>query len=159
MYCPTPLEAFILDVYAALGITGPEELEIGPVAGHFGLRLMLADVGSRRVGSWIVLDRRLPADRRREDFFHELVHAVLDSGNQLQDPRLRVAFQEGRADRAAMEWAAPGPWLLERLDPDRPYADQVPALAGAFRLSRAFMARRLYHLWRRVEAIRLGALK
>jgi len=56
---------------------------IRDVAGHFGFRIMLASVGSRRAGSWIVLARRLPVERRREDFFHELAHGLMHAEHQL----------------------------------------------------------------------------
>ncbi|PTQ56102.1 MAG: hypothetical protein BSOLF_0844 [Candidatus Carbobacillus altaicus] len=35
------------------------------------------------MGSWIVLARRLPVERRREDFFHELAHGLMHAEHQL----------------------------------------------------------------------------
>ncbi|WP_018132112.1 ImmA/IrrE family metallo-endopeptidase [Effusibacillus pohliae] len=153
VYRPCRLEQVVIDTYQRIGIIQPSDIDIDLIAEHFGLRLLKLDVHSKMIGTAIVIDSRLTPQEQREDFFHELTHAIRHAGNQLTMTELFRSMQEHEANRMPYYWLAPTFMLIQRIVPAMPLAQLVPQLAEAFAVTERFMRRRLELLQARLELL------
>lgn len=111
-YSLTELEREITDAYLQFNIKNPHHLKENQIAEKFDIKLIYADVPSHSFekGSFrcIVIDNKLPPEKQREDFFHELGHLKRGhGGDQTRMSDLFRSLQEGQADHFLMYAAMP----------------------------------------------------
>ncbi|MFC4768691.1 ImmA/IrrE family metallo-endopeptidase [Effusibacillus consociatus] len=150
-YKPSFLEQIVIDTYQQLGISHPSEIDMYTIADHFGLSIMELDVRSKVMGSTIVIDSRLYPEEQREDFFHELTHAIRHAGNQLGMTDLFREAQETEANRMPYYWLVPSFMLIEQIDLSLPLPWLIKQLAEIFNVTEKFMEKRLQLLKARIE--------
>lgn len=151
-YRPSPLESFVLRTYRQLGISHPSAIDIHLIARHFGLRILTLDVHSKCFRKTIVLDSRTSWREQREDFFHELTHALRHAGNQMITSDLFAEAQESEARKMPYYWLVPT-FMLVDCDLTIPMPYLIPQLADIFDVTESFMERRLRLLKSRLDML------
>lgn len=100
-YQPTETELLICDLYQALNINHPHEIDIDLIAALWGADIFYYEGRAKShwedLGSVIFLNKNDLPEKQREDFFHELCHIVRHEGHQDELPGLFVELQETQA--------------------------------------------------------------
>lgn len=110
-YQPTETELFICDLYQTLNIQHPHEMDIDLIAAVWGVDIAYY-VGRPcsywdKAGGLILLNKNVPLERSRADFFHELCHIAKHEGNQDDMPELFRDLQELQAAQFQLIAAMP----------------------------------------------------
>lgn len=118
-YMIPPLEQKIIELYKVHRITKPEHLSVESLAAKFNVWVHYHHKKSKGIeispGMYtIFLDRRLPEEKQRLEFLHELCHMLRHAGNQTIMPELFTQAQESEADRFVYYAAIPF-FMLEKL--------------------------------------------
>lgn len=97
-YTTTTLEDLITHWYKAHNFTEPTDLSVHNIGfeNQIFINCRPTQASYMKVGNFqeIVLDSRLPHINQREQFFHELCHALRHAGRQLIMPKDFYALQE-----------------------------------------------------------------
>lgn len=142
----TPLEQSIRDLYRAMQIEEPFELEPEPIAARLGIWIHYAPFSSRAVDraglKTIVLDSRLTKQEQWQDFGHELCHLLHHAGNQLAMGESFIRFQETKAANFAYHFCIPT-FMLLRTELPRLESEAVACIASTFGVEPEFARERL----------------
>jgi Zn-dependent peptidase ImmA (M78 family) len=116
-YTYTPLEEFVKELYIALSIATPNEIDMRDIADQLNIKLYFYDDGSTAVGNRIFIDERLSKARQWEDFGHELCHTLRHHGNQLLMLKNALLhsfrkLQESQSDNFMYQFCVPTFMLL-----------------------------------------------
>jgi Zn-dependent peptidase ImmA (M78 family) len=148
-YTYTPLEEFVKDLYSALSIATPNEIDTKDIANQLNIKLYFYDDGSTAVGNRIFIDERLTRARQWEDFGHELCHILRHHGNQLLmlDDDLLYSFmrlQESQSDNFMYQFCVPTFMLLNyKIANLLDVKAGIPFIVEKFNVTEDFAAERL----------------
>jgi Zn-dependent peptidase ImmA (M78 family) len=153
LYKPTDLEKWINLRYKEAGIHYASDMDIDLIASIFSAEVM-ATKGPSSVHfndslCLIFLNGYLNERQKREVFFHELCHPLLHFGNQRKMPQAFMELQEIQAFHfqlyAAMPW-----YMVDEFIKDVPDGILMKVMAEEFRLSEAFVQKRLQQIQHRI---------
>jgi len=126
-YTTTVLEDWVTDLYFKLHIQSPNQLKPRQIARYFNIFIKLEELPSRYdvFGKYraIMIDKRLPLEQRREQFFHELCHILRHVGHQSMMPDAFRQLQEWDANHFTMYAALPL-HLIQHYDFEDPHIIQ-----------------------------------
>ncbi|MEF3302403.1 ImmA/IrrE family metallo-endopeptidase [Paenibacillus sp. GYB003] len=158
-YQSTPLEQSIEQLFGALNIREPHELDPETIAAGLGIWLHYAPVASQAIDraglQSVVLDNRLTRQEQWQDFGHELCHLLHHAGNQLTMGESFIRFQETKAANFAYQFCVPT-FMLLRCELPRLEAEAVAVIASQFGVTPEFAKERLKRHNRQVTSNRLA---
>ncbi|MEH7493597.1 ImmA/IrrE family metallo-endopeptidase [Neobacillus niacini] len=145
-YIYTPIEDYVEKLYRHLSINVPEEIDMIDIAAKLNIWLYFENLGSRAIernGTYtIFIDKRISCQEQWQDFGHELCHALIHSGNQLQLPRDFISFQEYKARNFAFHFCVPT-FMLEKLELPKMKKEAIELIAITFNVTRDFAKKRM----------------
>lgn len=145
-YIYTPIEDYMKKMYHHLSIYVPEEIDMIEIAAKLDIWLHFEDLGSRAIernGIYsIFIDKRSSRQEQWQDFGHELCHALIHCGNQLQLPREFILFQESKARNFAFHFCIPT-FMLEKLELPKMKKEAIELIAMMFNVTRDFAKKRM----------------
>lgn len=109
----TRKEEYIQKLYIMANIHSPELINDYNMADMLSITLMPAPIDSKRLGSLIVIDNRIPDEEQHEQFAHELCHSIWHVTNQMLMPDFWTEYQEWTADTFANHYCMPTFMLLD----------------------------------------------
>lgn len=139
----THLEDYIYRLYSGIDIFTYRQLDHETIGNRLGLCIDYLPIDSIHEGDTIILDSRLSNPKQWQDFGHELYHAILDIGNQLNTPPLFKEYQEWKANNFAYHACVPT-FMLERMDFPKSKQKAVWMIQEKFHVERQFAEKRLY---------------
>lgn len=158
-YPYTPLEQSIAQLYDALEISQPCQLDLEAIAGKLGIWIHYAPYASQAFERGelrtIVLDSRLAPQEQWQDFGHELCHVLHHAGQQLAMGESFIRFQETKANNFAYQFCVPSFMLLRCELPERESA-AASAIAAQFRVTPEFARERLKRHQRQLTSNRIA---
>jgi Zn-dependent peptidase ImmA (M78 family) len=143
------LEKSIEKWYLNLGIDEPEKINLQEICDALSINVIYLPFPSRAIheNRSIVVDTRLPLERRREQHAHELAHILLHCGGQAYLPHAFVEKQEWQANNVAAAILAPF-FLIKKIlssgEVPQYQTHAVHFLARRFRVTATLMRKRLY---------------
>ncbi|MFC5470157.1 ImmA/IrrE family metallo-endopeptidase [Cohnella suwonensis] len=151
-YRLTPLEQWIDQLWLKSGIYRPAQLNIEEVAARLDVWVHYLGDTSRALEYMgmrtILLDDRLGAPARWEDFLHELCHVLRHAGNQTTMPRLFCEGQEAEANRFVLYAAIPF-YMLKKVELPKRIDEAAENVACHFGVTVELARKRLEQLQRR----------
>ncbi|RKN85889.1 ImmA/IrrE family metallo-endopeptidase [Paenibacillus ginsengarvi] len=158
-YQSTPLEQSIEQLYRALSVREPHQLDAEAIAEGLGIWLHYAPYTSRAIDraglQSIVLDNRLSRQEQWQDFGHELCHLLHHAGNQLTMGESFIRFQETKAGNFAYLFCIPTFMLLAAELP-RLESEAIAAISSLFGVTPEFAKERLRRHHRQVTSNRIA---
>ncbi|WP_026577135.1 ImmA/IrrE family metallo-endopeptidase [Bacillus sp. SB49] len=150
-YTTTDLEDWVSNWYIKYRITHPNEIDIKKLAMRYEIFIHYKDMDSKyvRFGRYreIVLDTKLDTTTQREQFFHELCHAIRHVGKQTMMPEAFRELQERDARHFTLYAALPY-HMVKNYDLEDP--DLLDRWAYDFKVSYELCEERLEQIKRRV---------
>ncbi|MEH7354030.1 ImmA/IrrE family metallo-endopeptidase [Neobacillus drentensis] len=145
-YIYNPLEDQVKKLYQHLSTIVPEEIDMIDIAAKLDIWLHFEDLSSKAIehsGVYsMFIDRRLSPQQQWQDFGHELCHALMHSGNQLNLPLEFVMYQESKARNFALHFCIPT-FMLERLDLPPIKKEAIEVISKTFNVELNFAKVRL----------------
>lgn len=145
-YIYSPIEDQVKKLYHHLSINVPEEIDMIDIAAKLDIWLYFESIGSKAIEQngvfSMFIDKRLPPQQQWQDFGHELCHALLHCGNQLNLPREFVMYQESKARNFALHFCIPT-FMLEKLDLPSNKKEVIEVIAKTFNVETTFAKLRL----------------
>jgi len=158
-YTPTPLEQSIEQLFQAMEIAEPHQLDPEAIAHRLSIWVHYAPFTSQAIDrnglQSIVLDNRLSKQEQWQDFGHELCHLLHHAGNQLAMGESFIRFQETKAMNFAYHFCIPT-FMLLKTELPRLEAEAVTTLSGTFGVTPEFAGERLKRHHRQVTSNRLA---
>lgn len=152
-YHPTPFEQWTESTWSNAGIDSLAQMNIDEVASRFNVWVHYLPEPSRALEYMgmrsVLIDKRLSAVRRWEDFLHELCHVLRHAGNQTTMPKAYCEWQEAEANRFVLYAAMPFTLLGKLSIPDR-LDVATRFLAGHFGVTTELARQRLEQIQRRI---------
>lgn len=150
-----PLEQKINELYQMHGITKPEHLSVESLAEKFNVWVHYHNKKSKGIEVspdvyTIFLDNRLPEDKQRLEFLHELCHMLRHAGNQTIMPELFTQAQESEADRFVFYAAIPF-FMLEKLRLSSVRSEAIGYISREFSVPLDFAKKRYEEIEDRVR--------
>lgn len=142
-YPYTHLEDFIYRLYSNIDIFHPRQLGPEMIAERLGLAVDYLPVDSLHDEDMIILDSRLSDSEQWQDFGHELCHAILHTGNQLNTPPLLKEYKEWKANSFAQHACVPT-FMLDRMTLPAYESKAVWMIQEKFQVERNFAEKRLH---------------
>ncbi|WP_461301902.1 ImmA/IrrE family metallo-endopeptidase [Bacillus sp. F9_6S_D1_P_5] len=151
-YQTTLLEDWITAFYQNLDIRTPSDLCIDKIAHKCNIILLKENINSYYIANnllkMIVLDARLPLEKQREVFFHELCHIMRHVGIQGIMPTTFRELQEWDAVRFTIYAAIPFHMLIFI----NPLNDTIiPEMSEVFQVSPELCKKRLTQIHNRIQ--------
>jgi Zn-dependent peptidase ImmA (M78 family) len=152
-YKMTTLEEFLESTYAAAGIIYPHQITVKELARRLNIWVHYRPVSSRALeaapGMYsMFLDDRLPPDRQRLEFLHELCHLLRHAGNQITLPESFTQMQENEAEHFVLYAAMPFS-MIKRLELPDCSSMAISFLAETFSVPMELAEHRMDQLQRR----------
>jgi Zn-dependent peptidase ImmA (M78 family) len=145
-YIYNPLEDQVKKLYQHLSINVPEQIDMIDIAAKLDIWLHFESVSSKAIernGVYsMFIDKRLSTQEQWQDFGHELCHALLHCGNQLNLPREFVMYQESKARNFALHFCIPT-FMLEKLDLPSMEKEAIEMISKSFNVDLKFAKTRL----------------
>lgn len=123
-YKMTSLEEFLELTYEEAGIIYPDQITVEELAYRLNVWVHYRPFTSRAMeavsGKYsMLLDSRIPPDKQRLDFLHELCHLLRHAGNQMSLPESFTRMQEAEAEHFVLYASMPLS-MIKRIElPDR----------------------------------------
>lgn len=119
MYSTSHTEDFVKEMYTKIGIIEPQQLKFRHVATKLGVSIFYWKEYSQALFlkdyPYIFLNNSLTEQELTQDFFHELGHVLLHSGNQRKMTDSFRRYQENKANHFMYHACIPT-FMLEDLD-------------------------------------------
>ena len=109
----THLEEYIYAMYTKIGIYHPHQLDIEDIASRLGMQVFYMPHKPMYINGVFFLDNRTTATKQWQSFCHELCHALLHAGDQLNMPPPFRDYQEWQADSFALHACVPTSMLID----------------------------------------------
>lgn len=109
----THVEDYISDLYRAMNITSPDQLDIKAISESLGIQVYYKDFAFR-FRNKITLNKNNSPPMQWMSYGHELGHALWHTGNQMGMYPMYKEYQEWRADLFALHFCVPT-FMLEQL--------------------------------------------
>lgn len=137
------MEDYIQKMYNSIGIYWPHQLDMESVASRLGAILIYLPYGSMTMKNAILIDDRLNACQKWQEFGHELCHVEWHDGNQRVLPSSYLKYQEWKADNFAYHACVPT-FMLDRIDLSTSESKAVWLIQETFHVEREFAEERLH---------------
>ncbi|EOO78279.1 ImmA/IrrE family metallo-endopeptidase [Bacillus cereus] len=151
-YQTTLLEDWITAFYQNLDIRTPSDLCIDKIAHKCNIILLKENINSYYIANdlikMIVLDARLPIEKQREIFFHELCHIMRHVGIQGIMPRAFRELQEWDAVRFTKYAAIPF-HMLKYINPTKD--TMVADMSEVFQVTPELCKQRLTQIQMKIQ--------
>jgi Zn-dependent peptidase ImmA (M78 family) len=145
-YIFTPIEDYVQKLYHHLSIHVPEQIDMIDIAAKLDVWLHFECIGSKAIernGIYsIFIDNRISNQEQWQDFGHELCHALIHCGNQLQLPKDFISFQESKARNFALHFCIPT-FMLEKLELPTMKKEAIEFIAMTFNVTTDFAKKRM----------------
>ncbi|SEA52623.1 protein of unknown function [Thalassobacillus cyri] len=152
LYPTTYLEDWVSEWYIRNGWTNPKDLKATRIARKYRIHLIRKDMPSRydRFGNYraIIIDGRCSKEEQREQFYHELCHAIRHTGRQSMMPQAFRELQERDARHFTLYAALPHHMIKEYDLSDK---DIISRWANDFRVTEKLCNERYEQIWRRLH--------
>ena len=100
--CWTYTECYVKEMYEAIGIIHPEQLDFQTIAYRLSISLFYWQEPSQALffnnRGYIMLDETPSPQQQWQDFTHELAHVLLHTGSQSRLPQTFIEYQEMKAN-------------------------------------------------------------
>lgn len=151
-YQPSPLEEAVSILYQRMSIYRPEDIQEKYIAKYFRIYIYKKPVKTIAYENGrfqsITIDDRLPEEKQREHFFHELCHILRHYGWQYTlMPKAFKDLQEWDARRFTTYAAIPY-HMLKHVDLDAP--DAIEQMVNIFNVTPELCEERLEQIRRRL---------
>lgn len=144
-------EDYVNNMYQAIGIFKPRQLNIETVSSRNGLAVIYGPRKSMIIDEVIFLDDRLSAAEQWEEFGHELCHALWHAGNQLTLPMPFRVYQEHKSNNFAQYACVPS-FMLRELELPKNEREAIWMIQEEFGVTREFAKKRLEQYIRNLRA-------
>ncbi|MCD5324742.1 MULTISPECIES: ImmA/IrrE family metallo-endopeptidase [Pontibacillus] len=141
----TRLEDQIKELYTAMGIHCPFDMELGYISSSLKVDLNIGEHGPFRSGNSIHLQIHDTPEEQWESFGHEICHVLWHAGNQLFMANTYRLKQEWQARNFALHFCVPT-FMLLKLDLPERRCEAVELIAETFGVTHTFANQRLQHL-------------
>lgn len=108
-------EEYVNNMYRAIGIHHPHQLDLEEVAARNGLSIFYLPTEPMIIRDAVILDNRTSDSERWQDFGHELCHALWHAGGQIALPMPLQVYQENKANNFAQYACVPS-FMLRNLN-------------------------------------------
>lgn len=152
-YRMTILEESLEATYATAGIIYPHQITVRELSQRLNVWVHFRSVSSRALeaasGMYsMFLDDRLPPDRQRLDFLHELCHLLRHAGNQMVLPESYTRMQEIEAEHFVLYAAMPFS-MIRRMEIPDGRGSAIAVITESFNVPADLAEQRLDQLQRR----------
>ena len=148
MYTLSCAEQWVVESFKSRGILHPEDLHFDRLAAVFGLHVEYHYKKSRCFYNdnfaVVYIDNRLPMHLQRADFFHELSHILIHSGDQRKMPTALKKMQEGQARWFSLYVSLPYHMIYNRV------GQYIADIAEKFMLPNEMVEERLRQIYNRM---------
>ena len=141
-YSFSHLEDYIYSLYAKIGIYHPHQLNIEDIANRLGMQVFYMPHKSMYINGVFFLDSRTTATNQWQSFCHELCHALLHAGDQLNMPPPFRNYQEWQADSFALHACVPTSMLID-MELPRNQKNAIWEIQKTFNVTCEFAEKRL----------------
>lgn len=135
-------EEYVNNMYRAIGIHHPHQLNLEEVAARNGIAIYYLPSDSLHIGQAILIDERLSEAEQWQAFGHELCHALWHFGNQLTMPMPYQVYQEAKANNFA-QYACIPTFMLQNLNMPAHEREAIWMIQETFGVERDFAKKRL----------------
>lgn len=135
-------EEYVNNMYRAIGIHHPHQLDLEDIAARNGLTVFHLPTKAMIIDKAIVLDSRVSAREQWQDFGHELCHALWHAGKQIVVPMPLQVYQEAKANNFA-QYACIPTFMLQKMDLPAYERDAVWMIMEKFGVIQDFAEKRL----------------
>lgn len=149
-YQVSHLEEYIEELYKKLGIYHPHQLTLENIIRQLGMQVFYLPHKSTYINGVFFLDNRTSSRRRWQSFGHELCHALLHAGDQLNMPPPFREYQEWKASNFTLYACAPS-HMLVGMDLLSDYQSAISLIQDTFNVERDFAKRRLDKWHQQIE--------
>lgn len=143
MYSTSYTEDFIREFYTKINILKPQQLQFEVIASRLGINVFYWPESSQALFlkeyPYIFLNKNLSKQQLNQDFFHELGHVLLHSGNQRQMTESFRRYQESKANHFMYHACVPT-FMLNKIDSD---LISVKYISKLFNVEEEFARKRL----------------
>lgn len=140
-------EEYVNNMYRAIGIFYPHQLDLEDIAARNGLTVFYLPTKPMIVDKAIVLDSRSPRREQWQDFGHELCHALWHAGRQIALPMPLQVYQESKANNFS-QYACIPTFMLLNMNLPRYENQAVWMIQEAFGVEKDFAEKRLHQFLR-----------
>lgn len=140
-YTTNWLEDYINNMYRAIGIHHPHQLDPEDIAARHGLEVVYLPTAPMSFGNAIVLDDRASDKKNWQAFGHELCHAMWHAGGQINMPPPLRSYQETKANNFALYACIPS-FMLAKVDWPPYKREAVRMIQETFGVEKDFAERR-----------------
>lgn len=141
-YTTNSTEDYINQLYRAIDIHHPHQLDIEEIASRNGLSVAYLATEAMNIKGTIVLDDRVAAAEQWQDFGHELCHALWHSGNQITMPMPYQVYQENKSNNFAQYACIPS-FMLHGMKLPEHENEAIWLIMETFGVTRDFAEKRL----------------